>query len=114
MLKTIYVCDKCKKEVEGPWLVVEEGLRHSAEETADVTDRMDLCGNCAGDWAKMKASWLADKPRGKTGRKLLDREKIMSLHTAGWSLEKIADEMNCMPDTIRTIISKAKKAASEE
>ena len=114
MLKTVYVCDKCKKEVEGSWLVVAEGLRHNMEEPADVTDRMDLCGDCAGDWAKMKASWLADKPRGKTGRKLLDREKIMSLHAAGWSLEKIADEMNCMPDTIRTIISKAKKAASDE
>lgn len=114
MQKMVYYCDKCKKEIEAPWLVVAEGLKNSADDTSELTDGMDLCGDCAGDWAKMKAAWLADKPRGKTGRKLLDREKIMSLHAAGWSLEKIADEMNCMPDTIRTIISKAKKAASDE
>lgn len=114
MQKMVYYCDKCKREIEAPWLVVAEGLKNSADDPSELTDRMDLCGDCAGDWAKMKTSWLADKPRGKTGRKLLDREKIMSLHAAGWSLEKIADEMNCMPDTIRTIISKAKKAASDE
>ena len=114
MQKMVYYCDKCKREIEAPWLVVEEGLKQTADDPSELTDRMDLCGDCAGEWARMKASWLADKPRGKTGRKLLDREKIMSLHAAGWSLEKIADEMNCMPDTIRTIISKAKKAASDE
>lgn len=114
MLKTVYVCDKCKREIEAPWLVVAEGLKNSADDPSELTDRMDLCGDCAGDWAKMKASWLADKPRGKTGRKPLDHEKIVALYNAGWHYEDIADELKCSPETVKTHVYKYKKAASDE
>lgn len=36
--------------------------------------------------------------------KKLDKGKIMALHNAGWSNEKIADEMKCSPRTVLNII----------
>lgn len=47
----------------------------------------------------------ADKPKEskapkKTTRKELDMGKVKALRDAGWTFEKIADEMGCSPQTI--------------
>ena len=40
------------------------------------------------------------KKQRKTTRKELDMGKVKALREAGWSFEKIADEMGCAPQTI--------------
>lgn len=40
-----------------------------------------------------------ERKRGKRTRKL-DVAKIKSLHNAGWSAAKIADELNCATGTV--------------
>lgn len=39
-----------------------------------------------------------------TSRKKVDREKVMALHKAGWSLIKIADETGCSAQRVRQIV----------
>lgn len=48
----------------------------------------------------------------KAGRakKDLDEGKVRALRKAGWSLEKIADEMNCSPQTVANRLDKYKIA----
>lgn len=114
MQKMVYYCDKCKREIEAPWLVAAEGLKNSADDPAELTEKMDLCAEHAAEWARVKAAWLEDKPRGKTGRKPLDRERIYALCDAGWSIEKIADDLNCSPESIKKYVYERKKAAPDE
>lgn len=47
-------------------------------------------------------------PAPKTGarRKALDDGKIRALRKAGWTLEKIADEMGCAPQTVANRLNK--------
>lgn len=49
-------------------------------------------------------------PAPKTGarRKALDDGKIRALRKAGWTLEKIADEMGCAPQTIKNRLDEYK------
>lgn len=51
------------------------------------------------------------KPKAaKMGRrKRVDRDKVMTLYTAKWSVEKIADEMGCSENTVRDIIREESK-----
>ena len=43
---------------------------------------------------------LKPKQRKAVNRKELDMGKVKALRAAGWSFEKIADEMGCAPQTI--------------
>lgn len=43
-------------------------------------------------------------------RKALDDGKIRALRKAGWTLEKIADEMGCSPQTVKNRLDKYKTA----
>ena len=43
-----------------------------------------------------------DKPKSKGGRKpSIDWGKAKACRAAGWSIEKIADELRCSPATVR-------------
>ena len=44
------------------------------------------------------------EPEKKSGRKKIDRGKVMALHRAGWSNKKIADEMACSEASVSTIL----------
>lgn len=44
------------------------------------------------------------EPEKKSGRKKIDRGKVMALHRAGWSNKKIADEMACSEASISIIL----------
>ena len=51
-------------------------------------------------------------PKTGTRRKDLDDGKIRALRKAGWTLEKIADEMGCTPQTIKNRLDKYKNASA--
>lgn len=44
------------------------------------------------------------EPEKKSGRKKIDRGKVLALHRAGWSNKKIADEMACSEASVSTIL----------
>lgn len=44
------------------------------------------------------------EPEKKSGRKKIDRGKVMALHRAGWLNKKIADEMACSEASISIIL----------
>lgn len=44
----------------------------------------------------------------KSGRKKIDRGKVMALHRAGWSNKKIADEMACSEASVSMILKEEK------
>lgn len=44
------------------------------------------------------------EPEKKSGRKKIDRGKVMAMHRAGWSNKKIADEMACSEASISIIL----------
>lgn len=53
------------------------------------------------------------EPKEKKVRKKIDYGKIMALRKAGWSNEKIADEMHMTKASVATAISTYKKKCSE-
>lgn len=55
---------------------------------------------------------VVDKPKRKPGPKAkIDRGKVGALHTAGWSVPKIADEMRCSEQTVKNIIKELEATA---
>lgn len=110
MRKRIIICDRCKKEVPDATL-------HQISDTM----MFDLCAGCMEVWSNWLDARLIEwcnggslagnkkeveqtteqKPKGKGGRKIeLDYDKACALRKAGWSYDKIADELNCGPSTI--------------
>lgn len=57
--------------------------------------------------AKPKAE---PKKSGPTG---IDHGKLIALHKAGWSIEKIADEMDCTTTTVRNHIRQEEQNGAE-
>ena len=49
----------------------------------------------------------------QTGRKRIDRGKIMALKNAGWSNAKIADEMDMTANSVAQVIYQCRKKKSE-
>lgn len=43
-------------------------------------------------------------------RKRIDVGKVKALRNAGWSLQKIADEMGCCPQTVANVLNRDEKA----
>ena len=44
------------------------------------------------------------EPEKKSGRKKIDRGKVMALHNVGWTNKKIADEMACSEASVSMIL----------
>lgn len=57
-----------------------------------------------------KQSPPSAEPEKKSGRKKIDRGKVLALHRTGWSNKKIADEMACSEWSVSMIL----KELSEE
>lgn len=55
-----------------------------------------------------KQSPPSAEPEKKSGRKKIDRGKVLALHRAGWSNKKIADEMACSEASISMILKEEK------
>ena len=88
-------------------------------EPADVIEPVKAATSApmATDQQEEKAEIIAElkkkcDPVPKTGtqRKNLDDGKIRALRKAGWTLEKIADEMGCSPQTVKNRLDKYKTA----
>lgn len=103
MKKVIFVCDLCGWQMTEPLVTIpiETVERH-------------LCEFCT---EKVRAVLL--EPKGpkeeepkeeKPKRKRIDQGKVLELAKAGWTVAKIAEEMDCSYPTVRNII----KAAQEE
>ena len=90
-------------------------------EPADVIEPAETVASApmAADQQEEKAEVIAElkkkcDPAPKTGtrRKDLDDGKIRALRKAGWTLEKIADEMGCAPQTIKNRLDEYKNASA--
>lgn len=55
-----------------------------------------------------KQSPPSAEPEKKSGRKKIDRGKVLALHRAGWSNKKIADEMACSEASVSMILKEEK------
>ena len=55
-----------------------------------------------------KQSPPSAEPEKKSGRKKIDRGKVLALHRAGWSNKKIADEMVCSEASVSMILKEEK------
>ena len=51
------------------------------------------------------------EPEPKKEKNPLDDGKILALRNAGWTLEKIAEEMHCSPQTVVNHLERMKKKA---
>lgn len=132
MVKTVYYCDKCGKEIEGAPCVIR--FTSSILESSN-----DFCEECYALAAAALECWMCEEepeleeeepeketeeekeepeeeeeqpePLGEVvkKRKELDRGKIMALTRAGWDARKIADEMGCTQQTVYQVRYLAKK-----
>ena len=108
MKKVIIVCDLCGVNMVEPWMMFqvedgEAGERH-------------LCQMCA---ERIRAAFPqttkeAEPKEEKPKRKRIDQGKVLALAKAGWTVAKIADEMDCSYPTVRNIIKATKEKGAEE
>lgn len=107
MKKTIYMCDRCGKIIDTQdWFTVFYGVT-SSESNVTKTEKLfdDICRDCMG---KMKGNTQETPVKAAPAkRKAFDEGKARALRNAGWSLEKIADEMKCSPQTVANHLAKS-------
>lgn len=97
MKKTSFVCDFCGKEIKGDGtrlISVSFDGNGGFTETADA-DEFHFCKRCNAAMIMELDKTLSGKTKEKEApkRKMLDTGKVMALSNAGWSNEKIAEEM---------------------
>lgn len=139
MVKTVYYCDKCGKEIEGAPCVVRFT-------SSVLTSSNDFCEECYALAAAALECWMSEEEpevveeyvtetleeeeeeepekeeepeeeeeqpeplsKARKERKEIDRGKIMALTRAGWDARKIADEMGCTQQTVYQVRWLAKK-----
>lgn len=120
MRKITRVCDRCGKELPDgvmSYQLVTFEYSKGSEEVDGVEDGAEFCEECyeAVDQAITMAMLNQPEPEAvedpeekpKDRRKLqLDFGKIRSLHEAGWTQAKIADEMGVSAPTISKALTK--------
>lgn len=112
MKKTMYICDSCGKEITSEeWYSVFYGQTNSESNvTKTQTLFEDICDDCmenlkamfqSGNLVKKMPVQSKGKPQAEPKkRQPFDEGKARALRNAGWSLEKIAEEMKCTPSTV--------------
>ena len=93
MRKIIFYCDKCGKQIEQEWNVVQ------------IWDIYDLCTDCEEKVKQVIEDWLQDKPAAKPKKQApnkvaIDMPKVHALMDAGWSYDKIGEEFGVSGQTI--------------
>ena len=102
MKKIIYICDRCKKEV--------------AEPITEVCG-YELCDKCAAKATELVAKFVTmGMPKPEIRPKNWDIGKAQALRDAGWTIEKIAEEVGVSAPTIihNTTPAKPRKARPHE
>lgn len=82
------------------------GIQKSESKT--VTADISLPVPAMEEAEEEKQSPPSAEPEKKSGRKKIDRGKVLALHRAGWSNKKIADEMACSEASVSTILKEEK------
>ena len=144
MIKKVVVCDMCGREYEGNpakigmwrWDLKEDCYLDSKYK--DYLDSVDFCKECMEkivrflkgtpeDKKEMAAAQEkdtgnpvnADMPgqtpqHAKKKKKPIDKGKVMALKDAGWSNEKIADEVGATKTNVAYIVCKEKKKRKQQ
>lgn len=107
MKKTVWVCDRCGKVIEEKVHRIETCFYGADSETGDIEelcDGADLCPECYEDLQQFLKSKSTPEPQAKPRRKgprlELDLGKMAALRNAGWSYDKIADELHVSQGTV--------------
>ena len=82
------------------------GIQKSESKT--VTADISLPVPAMEEAEEEKQSPPSAEPEKKSGRKKIDRGKVLALHRAGWSNKKIADEMACSETSVSMILKEEK------
>lgn len=98
MKKTIYICNRCKKEINDQGTRIFRDIFDTATGEALGTagppeDDMHLCLPCTREIMEEILSTEGAQEGQPKKRRKLDAGKVMALHRAGWSNESIAQEM---------------------
>ena len=117
MKRIIYTCDYCGKEITGDVFTFRIAKR--LKDGMDFSCSMegmdpDLCADCIPAWLEAVKPNLPEAPKKKAERKPLDMGKVLALRNAGWSLERIDNEMNVSPQTIANRLAKQSAPPEEE
>lgn len=138
MKKIVYTCDRCKKEITGDLIKIcmEVVDRESGDFRNDIPfpdiNECDFCKSC-GDFIagqirrfckkgapaiinedfdnavkEMVATSQSGPPPSDKPRRKLDVGKISALRKAGWTVKKIAEEMNCSEAAVYNVLNKMK------
>lgn len=124
MRKITFYCDRCGKLITDK--VYHEGYKLLAEDGFAIDEEYgaELCRECFEEIDDMIAFMIKNpkihfengKPKEEAPKKThggdrkslkLDLGKIAALRNAGWSLEKIGQEMRCSPQTIANHMEEA-------
>lgn len=110
MKKTVFVCNRCGKEIRTEMARIRfelyDVLEKKLEDITWLDNDIHLCISCTKQImeeilrepeGEEKSPEGAPDPKGKHARlkkkDRLDAGKVMALHRAGWEDKKIADEM---------------------
>lgn len=108
MRKTIYYCDRCRKEIEENPLSFQATVRLTESGSVEDVDGVtDICESCAKDLMERIRKLILsteEKPKKEAKKQMVDRGKVVALAKAKWSIAKIADEMRCSQQTVRNIL----------
>ena len=109
MRKIIFYCDKCGKQMDSDFEVV------------NIIDTYDLCSSCAAELSGITQRWisgqdLVPKPKKKPRQNKadIDMPKVHALQNAGWSLDKVGDEFGVSGQTIANHLKAEKEAGNGE
>lgn len=106
MKKVIFVCDLCGWQMAEPYVMIQVEDREAGER--------HLCQICAERireaLPKPEAAKEEEPKEEKPKRKRIDQGKVLALAKAGWSAQKIADEMGC---SVQAVYNALKKEAEE-
>lgn len=144
MKKILYICDRCKREIEeNPVkLIAEEMDRESEDYLYDdpypELKLLDLCKNCGDsivglikrhcargapatvnqDFEKaveeMAQGSREENPPPAEKKHRLDAGKIQALRKAGWTVKAIAEEMSCSEQAVYNVLKKPEISADKK
>ena len=124
---TIY-CDRCGKQVETTAMMLHTFTYKlpETEDAEDVEEGAELCEDCYKEIDDMIAFMVKnptvhfdggkqigtepDKPKPKHGghnKKPLDLGRMAALRNAGWSYDKIAEDLRCSAQTVANRMEEA-------
>lgn len=144
MIKKVVICDMCGREYEGNpakigmwrWNLKED--RYLDSKYKDYLDSVDFCEECMEKIVRFLKGTPEDKEEmeeaqekdignpanadmpgqtpqpAKKKKKPIDKGKVMALKDAGWSNEKIADEVGATKANVAYIVCQEKKKRKQQ